>query len=138
MGIFNVGERKEENLKEKMQKFGIKEKDLEESFIRASGPGGQKINKTSVCVYIKHVPTGTEVKCAQNRSRALNRFLARRRLVEKIEEKILGKMAEKRQLAEKIRRQKRKRSKRAKEKILRNKKIQSDKKSLRKKVDSEE
>ncbi len=138
MGIFNVGERKEENLKEKMQKFGIKEKDLEESFIRASGPGGQKINKTAVCVYIKHVPTGTEVKCAQSRSRALNRFLARRRLVEKIEEKILGKMAEKRQLAEKIRRQKRKRSKRAKEKILRNKKIQSDKKSLRKKVDSEE
>ena len=136
MAMFNVSERKRKNLELKMQKFGIKEKDIEERFIRAGGPGGQKINKTSVCVHLKHAPTGIEVKCAQDRSRAMNRFFARRRLAEKIEEKVMGKKAEKRQLAEKIRRQKRKRSKRAKEKILRDKKMQSEKKSLRKKVNS--
>ncbi|MDP2920998.1 MAG: peptide chain release factor-like protein [Candidatus Omnitrophota bacterium] len=115
-----------------MDSLGIKETDIDEKFIRSSKKGGQKVNKTSARVYLKHLPTGIEVKCQEERSQALNRFLARRILVNKIESLILGKKAEARKEIEKIRRQKRKRSKRAKEKILRYKKIHSEKKNLRK------
>lgn len=124
---------KEEILKLKMHSLGIKEADLEEKFIRSSKKGGQKVNKTSSCVYIKHKPTGIEVKCQEERSQALNRFLARRILVNKIESLMLGKKAEEEKKREKIRRQKRKRSKRAKEKMLRYKKMHSEKKKMRKK-----
>ncbi|MBU1852800.1 MAG: peptide chain release factor-like protein [Candidatus Omnitrophica bacterium] len=130
--LFNVSTDKEEALKLKMDSLGIRESDLEENFIRSSKKGGQKVNKTSSCVYLKHKPTGIEVKCQKERSQALNRFLARRILVNKIESLILGKKSEEQARIEKIRRQKRKRSKRAKEKILRNKKIHSEKKKLRK------
>ena len=129
---FSVRIGKERNLKAKMDSLGIKETDLEEKFIRSSKSGGQKVNKTSSCVYIKHRPTGIEVKCQQERSQALNRFLARRILVNKIESLILGRKAEKQRKIEKIRRQKRKRSRRAKEKMLRYKKMRSEKKELRK------
>ena len=129
---FNVSEYKEEALKAKMASLGIREADLEEKFIRSSKSGGQKVNKTSSCVYIKHRPTGIEVKCQQERSQALNRFLARRILVNKIESLLLGRKAEQQKKIEKIRRQKRKRSKRAKEKMLRYKKMRSEKKKLRK------
>ena len=112
--------------------LGIKEVDLEESFIRSSKSGGQKVNKSSTCVYLKHKPTGIEVKCQKERSQGLNRFLARRVLVNKLESLMLGKKAEEQRKIEKIRRQKRKRSKRAKEKILRYKKMRSEKKKLRK------
>ncbi|MBN1405411.1 MAG: peptide chain release factor-like protein [Candidatus Omnitrophica bacterium] len=114
-----------------MDSLGIREADLDEKFIRSQGPGGQNVNKTSTCVYIKHRPTGVEIKCQQERSQALNRFLARRMLVNKIESTILGKKAEDRKKIEKIRRQKRKRSRRAKEKMLRYKKMRSEKKALR-------
>ncbi|MBU3911526.1 MAG: peptide chain release factor-like protein [Candidatus Omnitrophica bacterium] len=124
---------KEEILKLKMGSLGIKEADLEEKFIRSSKKGGQKVNKTSSCVYIKHRPTGIEVKCQEERSQALNRFLARRILVNKIESLMLGRKAEEEKKREKIRRQKRKRSKRAKEKMLRDKKMRSEKKKMRKK-----
>ena len=123
---------KEEALKAKMDLLGIKERDLEEKFIRSNKKGGQKVNKTSSCVYLKYKPTGIEVKCQEERSQALNRFLARRILVNKIESLVLGKEAEIEKEIEKIRRQKRKRSKRAKEKMLRYKKMRSEKKELRK------
>ncbi len=129
---FNVSGYKEEALKAKMASLGIKEADLDEKFIRSSKPGGQNVNKTSSCVYIKHRPTGIEVKCQQERSQALNRFLARRILVIKIETLLLGRKREEQRKIEKIRRQKRKRSKRAKAKMLRYKKMRSEKKKLRK------
>ncbi len=129
---FSVSPDKEESLKIKMDSLGIKEIELEEKYIRSSKKGGQKVNKTSTCVYLKHEPTGIEVKCQEERSLALNRFLARRILVDKIESLVLGRKRKAEKEIEKIRRQKRKRSKRAKEKILRYKKIHSEKKNLRK------
>ena len=109
---------KEEVLESRMKQLGIQEEDLIEKFILGSGKGGQKVNKTSSCVYLKHIPTGIEIKCQKDRSRELNRFLARRELCDKIEELQSREKSKKRQAIEKIRRQKRKRSKRAKEKIL--------------------
>ena len=129
---FSVGIGKERALKAKMDSLGIKETDLEEKFIRSSKPGGQNVNKTSTCVYLKHRPTGIEVKCQKERSQALNRFLARRILVNKIESLVLGRKAAEQRRIEKIRRQKRKRSRRAKEKMLKFKKMRSEKKKLRK------
>ena len=114
-----------------MQRLGIHEEDIEERFIRSSGKGGQKVNKTSTCVYLRHIPTAIKVKCQQERSQALNRFLARRILTNKIETLKLGRLSEERKRIEKIRRQKRKRSKRAKEKMLRLKAKRAEKKKLR-------
>ena len=129
---FVVKRDKEEVLRAKMASLGIREGDIEELFIRACGKGGQKINKTSVCVYLKHRPTGIEVKCQRERSQALNRFFARRILTDKIESLILGRESAAEQKMEKIRRQKRRRSRRAKEKMLTSKRLHSEKKSLRK------
>ncbi len=134
---FSVNMNKEKDLKAKMEFFGIKETDIEEKFIRASKAGGQKVNKTSSCVYLKYKPLGIEVKCQKERSQVLNRFLARRILVNKIESLVLGKKSEERKRIEKIRRQKRKRSSRAKEKMLRDKKLRSQKKKLRQLPDVE-
>ncbi len=128
---FGVSIYKEEALKRKMYALGIREQDLEEKFILASKKGGQKVNKTSSCVYLRHKPTGTEVKCQQERSQALNRFLARRIMVNKIEATVLGKESEKEKRIEKIRRQKRRRTRRAKERMLKDKKMRSEKKKLR-------
>lgn len=114
-----------------MNALGIHERDFDESFIRSGGKGGQNVNKTSTCVYLVHRPTGMAVKCQQERSQALNRFLARRLLVQKIEERILGIKSAAQQHAEKIRRQKRRRSRRAKEKLLADKHHQSEKKQNR-------
>ncbi len=133
--MFRVTEKKEKNLREKMRLLGVKESDLTERFIRSGGRGGQNVNKVSTCVYLKHRPTGTEVKCARERSQALNRFFARRMIVAKIEKQVFGRAAEERKRIEKIRRQKRKRSKRAKEKMLEVKRKQSQKKALRKPPD---
>lgn len=118
-------------LDEKLERLQIREKDVIEKFIRSGGPGGQNVNKTSTCVYLKHIPTGIEVKVARERSQPLNRFLAWRLLADKIEAKVLGAKSKIRQEIEKIRRQKRKRSKRAKEKMLQAKKHQGEKKQLR-------
>ncbi len=133
-----VSPEKQKSLKEKMDYLKIFESDIIEKFIRSGGPGGQNVNKTSTCVYLKHIPTGIEVKCSRERSQSLNRFFARRLLTEKIEAMVLGKRSKEQQLREKIRRQKRKRSKRAKEKMLQNKKFQSDKKSSRKHITGEQ
>ena len=112
-------------------RLGVREEDIVEKFIRAQGAGGQNVNKVSTCVYLRHLPTGVEVKCQQERSQALNRFLARRILLKKIESRILGRVSEEQKRIEKIRRQKRKRSRRAKLKILEAKRRHSEKKTLR-------
>jgi len=126
-----VGSYKQEALRAKMASLGIKEADLEEKFILSRGKGGQNVNKSSTCVYLKHRPTGIDVKCQRERSQALNRFFARRILTGKIESIVLGRRAEERKRIEKIRRQKRKRSKRAKDKMLEAKKMRSETKRLR-------
>ena len=128
---YNVNKAKEEALRKKMEKLGIFEEDIEEKFIHSSGRGGQNVNKVATCVYLKHKLTGTEVKYQKERSQALNRFLARRCLVDKIETTILGVQSEEMKRIEKIRRQKRKRSRRAKEKILKDKKERAEKKKMR-------
>ena len=131
MPIFPVSPSKEDHLIERMRKLGVREEDLEESFIRSSGPGGQNVNKTSTAVVLVHRPSGLTVRCQEARSQGLNRFLARRVLLDRIEEKKLGALSAERQRIEKIRRQKRKRSRRAKEKMLANKRHQSEKKRER-------
>lgn len=128
---YGVSIEKERSLQDKIHRLGIEESDIIERFVRSGGPGGQNVNKTSTCVYLKHLPTGIEVKCQKGRSQALNRFLARRILVDKIEAVILEKKSEEQRRTEKIKRQKRKRSKRAKEKILREKHLRSEKKESR-------
>lgn len=134
MPRFTVSEKKEQALIKRMFSLGIHEADLEENFIRGTGSGGQKINKTSSCVQLKYKKSGEEIKCQKTRSQSLNRYYARLLLCEKIEEKKLGKKSKRQQEIEKIKRQKRKRSKKAKEKVLRYKKENSEKKNRRTKV----
>ena len=119
-------------LEARMEKLGITNDTLTEKFIQGSGSGGQKVNKTASCVYLKHITSGIEVKCQQQRSRELNRFLARRELCERLEEIRDGKKSARQQAQEKIRRQKRRRSRRSKNRMLDDKSKHSDKKSMRK------
>src|SRR5579862_449010 len=116
----------------RMREIGIKEEDLIGKFILGSGSGGQKINKTSSCVYLKHIPSGIEIKCQKERSREMNRYHARKELCQRLEEKDKNIQSERQMLSEKIRRQKRRRSRRSKEKMLANKKHHAEKKNLRK------
>ncbi|MBN2428858.1 MAG: peptide chain release factor-like protein [Deltaproteobacteria bacterium] len=111
-----ITQAKQNELRQRMEALEIREEDLQESFVKGSGRGGQKINKSSTCVRLKHLPTGIEVKSQKERSREMNRFFARRILCEKIEEIVLGKDSRKQQEIERIRRQKGKRAKRAKDK----------------------
>lgn len=129
--MFGTSPEKEAALRRKMEELGIKEDDLVEKFVRSGGHGGQNVNKVATCVYLKHLPSGLEVKCQQARSQALNRFLARRILAEKLEASILGKKSEEEQRIARIRRQKRKRSKKAKEKMLQEKHHRAEIKKLR-------
>ncbi len=135
MPDFGVSEKKQRELNERMRKFGVREQDIIEKFIHSRGHGGQNVNKVSSCVYLKHIPTGIEVKAQRERSQSINRFLARRLLTDKIEQRILGVESRALQEREKIRRQKRRRSRRAKEKVLQDKKVQSLKKALRARID---
>ena len=129
-----VSAEKEKALALRMRELGVSERDIEESFVRSSGPGGQKVNKTSTCVQLTHLPTGLTVKCRRERSQSLNRHLARRLLLDKIERQQKGFAEEEKEKLAKLRRQKRKRSRRAKEKILAAKHQQAEKKGLRGKV----
>ncbi len=117
-----------------MQRLGIQERDLEERFIRSGGPGGQNVNKVSTCVVLRHRPSGLEVRCQQERSQVLNRFLARRLLLKRLEAERLGRLSEEAQRIAKIRRQKRRRSRRTQEKLLQLKRLRTLKKSLRRDV----
>jgi protein subunit release factor B len=118
-------------LNARMAALGITENDLLEKFVRGSGSGGQKINKTSSCVFLKHLPSGLCIKCQIDRSRELNRFLAKRELCEQLETLRDGKASAKTQAIEKIRRQKRRRSQRSKQRSTADKRLLSTKKLLR-------
>jgi protein subunit release factor B len=115
----------------RMTALGIVEADLLEKFIRGSGAGGQKINKTSNCVFLKHLPTGVCIKCQMDRSREMNRFLARRELCDQLESIAQGTATAKTQAIEKLRRQKRPRSRNSKTRSVADKRILSRKKSMR-------
>lgn len=109
----------------------LREEDVLEKFIRSGGKGGQKVNKTSTCVYLKHLPTGIEVKCSTERSQARNRALALQQLADKVSAAFERKREEKVQAAERERRRKRPRPARLKERILESKKKVAEKKRLR-------
>lgn len=131
MRAMSLSREKQEDLRLRMEQLGIRDEDLIEKFILGSGSGGQKINKTSSCVYLRHEPTGIEIKCQRDRSRELNRYWARRDLCERIEESRSLEKSRRQQAAEKIRRQKRRRSRRQQEKMLQGKKLRGETKALR-------
>jgi protein subunit release factor B len=132
-----ISPRKQTEVAARMRALGVREEDLDESFVRSGGAGGQKVNKTSSCVVLVHRPTGIQVKCQTERSQALNRFLARRLLLDKLEERRRGVVAAERAKAEKIRRQKRRRSRRARARVLEAKAHQAEKKERRRRVEAE-
>jgi protein subunit release factor B len=116
---FAVSPERQSELERRMAALGIRESDLEERFIRSSGPGGQNVNKVETGVYLRHVPSRIDVKMTQERSQALNRFLARRRLCDKLDARLKGEQSAEQARAAKLRRQKRRRSRRAQAKVLR-------------------
>ena len=117
-----------------MQLLGINEEDIEESFVRSSAPGGQNVNKVASCVCLRHRPTGLAVKCQKFRTQAVNRFWARQILLEKIERRQKEDYQSRTHQLEKLKRQKRKRPHFAQERILKNKRIHSEKKAVRRPV----
>ncbi len=123
--------RKQNELFLKMQRLGIREEDIQENFIRSSGPGGQNVNKVATCVCLYHRPTGVSVKCQIARTQGQNRFLARVLLAQQIEKKRQEQIQKDIHHKEKLRRQRRKRSKWAKEKMLEDKRFRSEKKKNR-------
>jgi protein subunit release factor B len=134
VNTFPVNLEKEDQLAQRMAALGVSEADLEETFVRSGGHGGQNVNKTATCVMLLHRPTGVQVKCQTTRQQGLNRFLARRLLLDKLEALRKGHVAAERARTEKIRRQKRRRSRRAQERILADKSHHAAKKESRRRV----
>ena len=110
---FGVTPQKEAELRARMEACGLREEDIEEGFIRSGGPGGQKVNRSATCVYLKHTPTSLEVKMQKARSQSLNRFYARRRLCELIEAATLGEQSPEAIKHERVRKQKQRRKRRS-------------------------
>jgi len=136
MTAFPVNLEKEQQLAQRMAALGVRESDIEETFVRSGGHGGQNVNKSSTCVMLLHRPSRLQVKCQTTRQQGLNRFIARRLLLDKIEQLQTGQVAAKQALIEKVRRQKRKRSRRAKERMLADKSHHSVKKAGRRAADN--
>ncbi len=137
MSQFPVSPEKEDQLARRMAALGVRETDIQETFVRSGGHGGQNVNKNATCVMLLHVPTRLRVKCQTTRQQGLNRFLARRLLLDKIEALQKGYVDAKREAIERIRRQKRRRSRRSKQRMLADKSYQADKKEARRPVDLE-
>lgn len=135
MAAAPVRPEKEEALRRLMARLGIHEQDLDEQFVRGSGKGGQKKNKTSSCVVLRHRPSGIEVRCQSARSQSLNRFLARRELCERLAAQQSSELSRADREAAKIRRQKARRSRRTKAKMLADKQQRAIIKELRRPPD---
>src|SRR5436190_4925630 len=118
MGSFPVSLEKEDQLAQRMAALGVRESEIEETFVRSGGHGGQNVNKTATCVMLLHGPTGLQVKCQDTRQQGLNRFLARKLLLDKIEARQKSRVDAERARLEKLQRQKRGRSRAAKQRIL--------------------
>jgi len=129
--MFPVSPEKERALAARMDALGVRAADLEEHFIRSRGHGGQNVNKVSTCVVLRHLPSGIVIRCERERSQAMNRFLARRELLDRLEARVHGVALAAAAERARIRRQKARRSRRAKEKILATKRVQSEKKAAR-------
>jgi protein subunit release factor B len=117
MSKFGVSPEKERALEARLRTLHIHEQDLEETFIRSSGPGGQHVNKTSTCVRLVHRPSGLSVKVQSSRSQGLNRFLARRLLADRLEQQLRGAESPQAQQRDKIYRQKQRRGRRTKQRL---------------------
>jgi protein subunit release factor B len=122
---FPVSADKARELRERLERLGIRDEDLEEQFVRSGGKGGQNVNKVATCVVLVHVPSGIRVKCQQERSQGMNRYFARKLLADKIETERLGKQSAQEQEFERVRRQKRRRSRRSKARMLADKHARS-------------
>ena len=131
MSSLPIAPNKLAELERRMAALSVREADFQETFVRSGGAGGQKVNKSSSCVMVLHRPTGLRVKCQTTRHQGLNRLMARRLLLDKIERLQKGFVASERSRIEKVRRQKRKRSRRAKERMLADKAHHGEKKQLR-------
>lgn len=126
-----VSTSKAQALAERLESLGLREEDFEETFIRSGGKGGQNVNKVSTCVVLVHRPSGMTVKCQIERTQGMNRYRARVLLADKVEGQLLGKQSDEAKRVSKIQRQKRRRSRRAKEKLLDDKRARSQTKAGR-------